>query len=96
MEDDLICKLFEADSLDMDIVLERAHISSNSSFIELENVEFEHMTSVKENEFFEFKLEFRDEFAVFWLELFERFKFDRVRVSQKYKPSNSNFIEFEI
>ena len=51
MEDDLICKLFEADSLDMDIVLERAHISSNSSFIELENVEFEHMTSSRKMNF---------------------------------------------
>ena len=85
MEDDLICKLFEADSLDMDIVLERAHISSNSSFIELENVEFERMTRVKENEFFEFKLEFRHEFGEFWLELFEYFKFYRVRVCLKHK-----------
>ena len=44
--------------------------------------------------FFEF--EFGDEFADFWIEYFEHFKFCPVRVSQKYKTSNSNFFKFEI
>ena len=37
-----------------------------------------------------FKLGFKDESAEFWLEYFKYFKFYRVRVSQKYKPSNSS------
>ena len=49
----------------------------------------------KENEFFEVKLKFRCKFAKIWLEYLEYFKFYQVWVSQKYKPSNSNFIEFE-
>ena len=32
---------------------------------------------------FELKLELRDEFAKFWLEYFEYFKFYQVQVSQK-------------
>ena len=48
------------------------------------------------NEFFEFRHEFNNEFAKFWLEHFKNFKFYRVRVSLKFKPLNSNFIEFEI
>ena len=49
-----------------------------------------------ENEFFEFKLEFRNEFVEFCLQHFECFEHYRVQVSQKYKLSESNFIQFEI
>ena len=40
----------------------------------------------RENEFFEFKLKYRDEFTEFWLKCFKYLKFYRVRVPQKYKP----------
>ena len=49
-----------------------------------------------ENEFFEFKLEFRNEFVEFCLQHFECFEHYRVQVSQKYKLSESNFIQFKI
>ena len=72
----------------LQLVFERAHISSNLSFIELENLKFEHISSSRENEFLEFKLGFKDEFAEFWIDYIEYFKFHNVHVSLNYQPSN--------
>ena len=52
-------------------MLEQAHISSDLNFIKHENFEFVHISSSKKINFFEFKLDFGDEFAEFWLEYFE-------------------------
>ena len=58
-------------------MLEQAQISSNGSFIKLENFEFEYLSSTKfkENEPFQFKLEIRDKFAEVCRKHFEYFKF---------------------
>ena len=53
------------------IVLDRAHISSNSSFNKFENFQFKLIPSLGKIDFFECKLEFRDEFAEFFIEHFE-------------------------
>ena len=53
------------------IVLDRAHISSNSSFSKFENFQFKLIPSLGKIDFFECKLEFRDEFAEFFIEHFE-------------------------
>ena len=57
---------------------------------------FEHISSLRKNEFFEFKLEFKDEFSEFWIDYTKYFRFYDVHVSLNNQPSNSNFIEFEI
>ena len=45
------------------IVLERVHISSNSSFNRLENFKFDTHIEFNKTDSSEFELEFRDEFA---------------------------------
>ena len=45
---------------------------------------------------YELKFEFGDKFIEFWLQYFEDFRVYWVHVSQKYKLSNLNLIEFEL
>ena len=78
------------------LALERAHISSNSNFIELDNVEFEHMSSSKKMNFSNLSLTLQTSLPSFLLGYSKYFKFYQVWVSTKYKPSNLNFVKFEL
>ena len=77
------------------LVLEQAHILSKSSFIELQNSEFKHISSSRITNF-KFQLEFGNKFLEFWLDNFKHFKFDWIWFSQKYKSWNSNFSGFQV
>ena len=77
------------------LVFERTHISSNLSFIELENFKFEHISSSKKMNFWSLSSSLKTSLLRFE-SILEYFKFYDVIVSQNYQPLNSNFIKFEI
>ena len=68
---------------------------TSSNFIEFEfhwagKLGIQTNNEFTENEFFEFKIDFPDEFAKLWFEFFVYFKFYQVWISQKHKQRNSN------
>ena len=77
------------------IVFEWAHSSSNSSLVEPENFEFDHIKSTRNMNFLSLSLSLKTSLPSCPLNISSILSFMFFQVSQNYKPSNSNFIEFE-